>query len=81
MRGIDYGFYYKNSVRSLVIHKAYVKNTLSISVISKLIFIFPLNRIEDTDDVQIYNYLYLFRFFFGRRAFLTKFRSYFSLGK
>jgi hypothetical protein len=81
MRAIDYTFFYKNSVRSLVIHKAYLKNTLSISVISKLIFIFPLNRIEDTDDVQIYNYLYLFRFFFGRRAFLTKFRSYYSLGK
>jgi len=78
---VDYGFFYKNSVRLLSMHKSYLINTFNIPFISKLMFIFSLNRIEDRDDVQGYNYLYLFRFFFGRKGFLTKYRSYFSLGK
>lgn len=81
MREVDYTFFYKNSIRLLAMHKTFLINTFNIPFISKLMFIFSLNRIEDKDEVQGYNYLYLFRFFFGRNGFLTKYRSYFSLGK
>lgn len=46
----------------------------------KLSFSFSLSKLEDIDDVQVYNYIYLFKFFFGRRAFLTKLKSFFNLG-
>ena len=40
-----------------------------------------LYKIEDLDSIEIYNYLYLFKQFFGRKAFLSKIKTQFKLGK
>lgn len=41
---------------------------------------FSLTNLEDINDVQVYNYVYLFKFFFGLRAFISRFKSSFALG-
>jgi len=48
--------------------------------LSKIMYSFKLNKLEDLDDVQVYNYLYFFKFFFGRCGVLTKYKSEFKLG-
>jgi hypothetical protein len=66
----------------LLLHKlGYKKNIYTIPSINKLVFFFSLKKLEDLDSPEIYNYLYLFKYFFGRSAFLTKNKSYFVLGK
>ena len=62
-------------------NKLNIINTHAVPNISKLVFTFNLNRIDDIDDVQVYNYIYLFKFFFGKIAYLTRLRSYYNLGK
>lgn len=78
---IDYNFFYKYSVRSIVIVK-YIKiyNSFQVPFIFKLVYFFIISRIEDLDDVQIYNYSFLLKYFFGRNAFLTRIKSFFRLG-
>lgn len=53
----------------------------NISQIIQILYFFILVHIEDLDDVQIYNYLYLFKYFFGKIAILTKIKTFFNLGK
>jgi hypothetical protein len=79
---IDFEFYYKNSIRYLLLNKlGYLTNLYSIPNISKLIFKFLLSHIENVNDIQSYNYLYLFKYFFGYKAFLTKQLNFFKEGK
>lgn len=56
------------------------ENSHQIPAISEIKYIFRLYKIEDLDDVQIYNYLYFVKFFFGKKGTLTKYKSFFSLG-
>lgn len=82
MLKVDFNFFYKNSIRSLLLYKLNnIDNTYSLPSIDKLLLFFPLTKIEDVDHVQGYNYAYLFRFFFGKRAFFTREKSFFNLGK
>lgn len=77
----DYFFFYKYLVRFISIYKFnIIKNTYQLMAIKKLILYFAILNIEDIDDVQGYNYLYLFKFFFGSGAYLTKLYSTFNLG-
>jgi hypothetical protein len=77
----DYYFFYKYLVRNILIYKLVrLQNAYIIPSIKKILFFFSLNNILDVNDVQVYNYLYLFKYFFGRRAFLTKINSLFDLG-
>jgi hypothetical protein len=79
---LDYHFTYKHTTRLLLLHKLnYKNNTYNLPIINKLIFFFALRKLEDLDSAEIYNYLYLFKYFFGKNAFLTKNKSYFVLGK
>jgi hypothetical protein len=78
---IDFFFTYKYSLRFLLINKIVnIKNSYNIPNIQKIIFFFSLKKLEDIDNVQIYNNFYLFRFFLGKNAFITKNKKYFSLG-
>ena len=78
---IDYNFFYKNSVRTLLFYKLFsLTNIKEIPSLSKLICSFSLSKIDDCDDVQVYNYCYLFKFFFGRIAYLTRVKSFYNLG-
>lgn len=78
---VDYFFFYKYILRNILLLKLFsITNTYAIPLFKKLLLFFSLTNIADVDDVQIYNYLYLFKYFFGRRAFLTRRSSLFSLG-
>lgn len=79
---IDLFFTYKYTLRFLLIQKlGYKYNTYTLPNISNLIFYFSIKKLEDIDNIEIYNYFYLFKQFFGRKAFLSKIKSNYSLGK
>jgi len=46
-----------------------------------LLLFFSVNEIEQLDDSRTFNYFYLFRFFFGKKSFFTKFVSFFSYNR
>lgn len=78
---VDYTFFYKNVVRFILCQKALgIKNSYNIPYISKLVCYFSVAKIDDWTSAEYYNYVYLFKFFFGKRAFFTKFRTYFDCG-
>lgn len=77
----DLFFSYKHTLRFLLIHKCgYFSNTFQLPNIKYLYLYFTLNDITDIDDVSSFNYFYLFKFFFGRKAFFSKVVSVFHLG-
>lgn len=83
MINFDYNFAYKNTLRFLIILKLsnlYTKNTFSIPCLYKLSFFFSLSKAVDKDNISILNYFYLFKFFFGKNAFLSKYKSHYNLG-
>ena len=82
MLKVDLNFFYKNVIRFILLNKLNnISNTYSIPYIYKLFLFFPLIKIEDVDHVQSYNYVYLFKFFFGKKAFFTRQKAFFNLGK
>jgi len=77
----DYNSFYKYTIRNIIIHKyGQFTNSYQIPSINKIIYTFRLYKLEDLDDIQIYNYLYYFKFFFGGQGYLTKYKSFFNLG-
>jgi len=83
MIDIDHYFTYKNSLRFLSLLKLglyYNKNTYAVPFLTKLSFFFSLSKSVDKDNISIYNYFYLFKFFFGKNAFLSKYKSFYNLG-
>jgi len=77
----DYKSFCVNTMRDIIINKCGTfENSHQIPKLVQLVYTFRLYKIEDLDDVQIYNYLYYFKFFFGGRGYLTKYKSYFNLG-
>jgi len=82
MFSYDARFYYFHQIRHVLMNKIFISsNTYNIPSIVKLRYFFLLSRIEDIHDVQLYNYLYLFKYFFGKYAYLTRIRSFFNVGK
>lgn len=79
---LDYYSFYQNVVRNLIFKKIslVIDNSYKLPTISKVVYCFRLYQLENLDSVQIYNYLYLFKFFFGRRGSLTKYKSFYNLG-
>lgn len=78
---LDNAFSYKSVTRFVLMHKYGLQsNPFCVPAFTKLYYYFPLSKLEDLDDVQVYNYMYLFKFFYGYRAFLTRYKSSFSLG-
>jgi len=81
MQLIDINHFYKYTLQYLVANKySHIKNYLSLPRLKKIFYFFQLSHISDLDDPQIYNYVYLFKYFFGKRAFLTKIKSFFNVG-
>lgn len=80
MNYLNYHLHYFSNVRFLMLHKFFFEHSLNIPFVKRLDLSFVLQNLEDADDVQISNYFYFFRFFFGRRAFVTQFNYFFSLG-
>ena len=76
---VDYNFFIKYLVRFIINHKLNILNTYDKIFIKKIIFFFQVSKLEDFDDIQGYNYCYLFKYFFGRSCFLTKIRERYHL--
>ena len=81
MLNIDFYFTYKNTLRFLLLLKLnslkYI-NTYNLPILSKLKIFFSLSKFLDKDNISIYNYFYLFKFFFGRNAFLSKYKNFYK---
>lgn len=78
----DYYFTYKNNLRFLLIQKLNkINNSYNLPKLHKLIFYFFFKKLEDLNNVELYNSFYLFKYFFGRKVFFTKTFSFYSLGK
>ena len=78
----DLQFTYKYNIRHILINKlGHIKNEMNIPFIKKLIFLINIRNIENVDERQIYNYFYLFKFFLGRKTYITKNKKIYHLGK
>lgn len=78
----DLSFSYKYLLRFVLIHKYGMfknKYTLPFCSLGKLFVLF--NNVQNINSTLYYGYFYLFRFFFGRLAFVTNFQTRFKLGK
>ena|ERR1700710_1405967 len=49
--------------------------------LKSLLLYFPVRDLELLDHPKIFNYVYLFAFFFGRRALIKNYNSLFNLGR
>lgn len=78
---VDFDYFYFQISRNILVNKYIILSRHKIPQIIRILYFFVLVKIADLDDVQIYNYLYLFKYFFGRIAYLTKIKSFFNLGK
>jgi hypothetical protein len=75
-------FTYKYNLRYILINKlGFIENNIKIPFIKKLIFLINIRNIENIDERQIYNYFYLFKFFLGRKAYISKNKKNYHLGK
>lgn len=55
MRNVDFYFYYKHSVRFIMLNKyPFLENTYLVPSVNKIICFFSLSKLEDFDDVQVY---------------------------
>ena len=55
MRNVDFYFFYKHSVRFIMLNKyPFLENTLLVPLVNKIICFFSLSKLEDFDDVQVY---------------------------
>lgn len=77
----DFLFAYKSNFRFILQQKwVFLFNTNQLPFIKYLIFIFKIYSLIDIDEPRSFNYAYLFRFFFGRKAYFSKVISNFHLG-
>jgi hypothetical protein len=78
----DFYFTYKNVLRFYLLQKCdFFLNSFELPFLTSLLLYFSVSELEDLDDGRAFNYFFLFRFFFGKKAFLTKFDSSFRLNR
>jgi len=77
----NYAFY-RNITRHVTIRANNVSttNTTVVPRVEKICYTFRLRKLEDLDDVQLYNYMYMLKFFWGTRGTMVPYKSFFSLG-
>ena len=75
----DLYFHYLHITRFLLNSRVALANSYSFPYLSKLLLFFSLRNLTTLEDPAIYNYFYLFRFFLGRKAFVSNYRSFYSL--
>jgi hypothetical protein len=83
MLNFDFYFTYKSCLRNIILLKIginKVKNTFYLPALIKLKIFFLLIKKQDKDNISISNYFYLFKFFFGKKAFLSKYKTFYNLG-
>jgi hypothetical protein len=78
----DIGFHYSNVVRvQLILKNIKIKSNYAVPILNKLNIYFAVRKLENRDHPKIYNYLFLFRFFFGLSGYITNYNSIFILNK
>jgi len=81
----DLQFQYSNIFRYICINQKNrtinITNSYSMYKIVKLSLYFSVNKTEQVDHARTYNYIYLFKFFMGLKAYVTHYNTMFSLGK
>jgi hypothetical protein len=81
LNNIDLYFIYKYIFRFILINKLNIKiNLFNILKINKLILFYFLQKLDDIDQIQIYNSFYLFKFFLGKLSYFNKIKKKFLLG-
>lgn len=78
---VDLFFNYKYNVRFFLLNKFFYKNLYEIDNIKGAVFFFSIKEYDNLDSKEIYNFFYLFKFFFGKLAFFSSYVSLLSLGK
>jgi hypothetical protein len=73
-------FNYKYVIRFILLGKLRINNTYFIPCFKKLIYYFNIIKIEDINDIQLYNYFYLIKYFFGRNLYFNKIKKNYLLG-
>lgn len=78
---VDYFFIYKHLVRFLLVHKTNVLvNSFQLPCLESLVIFIRLQNVIYMEDSYFFNYIYLFRFFYGNRSFFSRYKAFFSLG-
>lgn len=80
---VDYYFFYKYTLRNILMNKYKFNNTYSIPFLKELTMFIPLRKMEGNtfmETREAYNYFYLFKFFFGYYSFINSFKSSFNVG-
>jgi hypothetical protein len=79
---MDFFFNYKNVLRYLLINKLEIfYSCFNLPFFEKVVVYFFLYKTMSLDDSSFYNYAYLFRFFFGKRAFFSKNKSVYNFNQ
>jgi len=79
---MDLFHHYRNILRFyLIASSKALANTYAFPFLEKVVLFFSIQQLQDLEDPRIYNYFYLLRFFFGRKAFVSNYKSAFILGK
>jgi hypothetical protein len=80
MEKIDFFFHYKHVCRFLLTQKLDISlNVFTIPKVTKALLFFVVKNLVDLEDIQLSNYFYLLKFFLGKKAYFSKFKSTFSL--
>lgn len=78
----DLCFYYFITLKQLWYLKFKFLNKMQfLPLLKSLWLVFSVQRLEQLDHPRIFNYVYLFAFFFGRRALVSGYRPAFALGR
>jgi hypothetical protein len=78
----DFFFTYKNVLRYILMNKLdFLYSCFNLPFLEKIILYFFFNKSLSLDYSSFFNYAYLFRFFFGKKAFFTKVNSVYSFSK
>jgi len=79
---VDYFFVYKHLLRFILLHKTNsFRNTFAVPSLKSLVLFVSLANVEYLEDSYFFNFIYLFRFFYGNRSFFSKFKTSYSLGR
>lgn len=81
MKILDYYFHYKYIGRFILFHKNKLNYlTFNIPKLKKINLFFRIIDLDDLTHLSVSNYVFLIKFFTGRRIFISKFHSFFNLG-
>lgn len=76
---LDLYFHSLHITRFLLNTRLPLLNTHAVPGLAKLTLYFSLRNLSTLEDPSVYNYFYFFRFFLGRKAYVTAYKTFYSL--